>query len=327
MHSKQLNEVRQEPVRPKGEALRATVILARDGKTPADSVKAPAPDFPLPEVGTVLGRYRLLAWSGVGSAGVVFRGLHMALDVPVAVKILYRDRYPDRLAATEHLRTEAFLLARITHPHIVRLWDFHDDPELPYLVTEYVPGPTLGEVIRKEGKLEPHQAVRVVMQAADALGAVWRFGAIHRDLKPDNLILGPEAGVKLIDFGLAKIVAEESRPAPIAATVAEWAGTPAYLAPEQSRFGALVDHRADIYSLGVTFYEALTGRLPFRGKTAAQMILRHREETPLPPSVFNPAIGSDLSKVVLRMLAKNPAQRFDSSESLRAALRAAAAKL
>jgi serine/threonine protein kinase len=311
----------REGTRSGEESQRSTTLLPLDSLTPVEPGKPPKP-APTPEVGAMLGRYQLLAWQGVGSASHVFRSVHPAFDIPVAVKVVNRDAHPDPAVPREHLRTEARLLARLNHPYVVRAWDFHDDAELPYLITEYVPGPTLAAVLRRQQRLTPRQALRVVAQTAEALAAIWRAGVVHRDVKPANLILCPDGTVKLLDLGLAAPLGQTMPPAAVLTSPASWAGTPAYLAPEQAQAGAPVDHRADIYSLGVTFYEAVTGRLPFAG-TSSQVVLRHRAEEPPAPDHLAPDVPPTVSALILRMMANEPAQRFDGTEDLRCALEAA----
>jgi len=308
----------REGTRSGEDSQRSTTLLPCDGLTPVELGKPPKP-IPAPEVGAMLGRYRLLAWQGVGSASHVFRSVHPALDIPVAVKVVNREAHPDPAVPREHLRTEARLLARLNHPYVVRAWDFHDDPDLPYLITEYVPGPTLAAILRRQQRLTPRQALRVVAQMAEALAAVWRAGVVHRDVKPANLILCPDGTVKLLDLGLAAPLGEAMPPAAVLTSPASWAGTPAYLAPEQAQPGAAVDHRADIYSLGVTFYEAVTGRLPFAG-TSSEVVLGHRAEDAVPPHHFASDVPAPLSTLIMRMMAKEPARRFENAEELREAL-------
>jgi serine/threonine-protein kinase len=244
----------------------------------------------------------------------VYRGWDEAHACPVAIKIVNWQNVYDRPAALTQMRTEASCLARVKHPRVVRFIDFGMDPRWPYLVTEFVDGRPMGDLLRTGGALPVEWAVYLTSQAVDALGAVWRAGLVHRDIKPDNVLVGPNGVVKLIDFGLAKAaVLQAAREQ----TGPELAGTAAYLAPEQARDASLVDLRADIYSLGVTFYEALTGRLPFDGRNRIQMIFQHINSPVVPPADRNPLVPPLVSDLCLWMLAKNPDERPQNYDDLR----------
>lgn len=272
---------------------------------------------PPPEPGTVVGTYALQHKLGEGVSCHVFRGWDEALSRPVALKILNWANVYDRAAAMKQLRMEAAALARVKHPAVIRFIDFAFDPRWPYLVTEFFEGRPLGELLRAGGALPPEWALFLTSQMADALGAVWRAGLVHRDIKPDNILVGPNGNAKLIDFGLAKadaIEAGRERTGP------EMAGTAAYLAPEQAKDASSVDLRADIYSLGVTLYEALTGRLPFEGRNRVQVIFQHLNTPPVPPAERAPGVPPLLSDLCLWMLAKSPADRPQNYDELRQAL-------
>jgi serine/threonine protein kinase len=301
----------------------ATAICANDNLTPL-MVRPGAPpilDARMPDVGTVLlGRWRIVAWAGVGSASVVFRGKHLDLDLPVAIKIVNRAEYPARAKAIDHLRNEAEVLKRLNHRNISRLWDFSNDPECPFLVTTFVEGMTLGEAIRHRGQLERRQVARAAQCIADALEHATQFGIVHRDIKPDNVILATDQTAKIIDFGLAAIAVESAiAPAPVV-PVNTWIGTAAYLAPEQARSTCTVDHRADIYALGATMYHAITGRLPFDGGSVTQVILRRMREDPPPPIAHVPEIGERFSALVMRMMSRDPDKRYQTYPELQEAL-------
>jgi serine/threonine-protein kinase len=283
----------------------------------AAAADAPSQSAPPPEVGTVVGTFVLQSKLGEGVSCHVFRGWDQARSCPVALKILNWANVYDRTAAMKQLRMEAMALARVKHPLVVRFLDFGFDPRWPYLVTEFFEGRPLGELLRSGGALPAAWSLYLISQMADALGAVWQAGLVHRDIKPDNILVGPNGNAKLIDFGLAKADALE---AARERTGPELAGTAAYLAPEQAKDASLVDHRADIYSLGVTLYESLTGRLPFEGRNRVQVIFQHLNTPPVPPAERAEGIPPLLSDLCLWMLAKNPDDRPQNHEELRHAL-------
>ncbi len=277
----------------------------------------PPQTAPPPEVGTVVGTFVLQEKLGEGVSCHVFRGWDQSRSRPVALKILNWANVYDRGAAMKQLRMEAMALARVKHPLVVRFLDFGFDPRWPYLVTEFFEGRPLGELLRSGGALPPAWALFLISQMADALGAVWQAGLVHRDIKPDNILVGPNGNAKLIDFGLAKADALE---AARERTGPELAGTAAYLAPEQAKDASVVDHRADIYSLGVMLYEMLTGRLPFEGRNRVQVIFQHLNTPPVAPVERAEGVPPLLSDLCLWLLAKNPDDRPQNYEELRQAL-------
>jgi len=301
--------------------LAATLIACQNSATPVDSRQANEADPSMPDIGTVLlHRWRLQAWAGLGTASVVFRGQHLELPLPVAIKIVSRQHYRDRETAVGHLRNEAHVLTRLRHPNIARLWDFQEEGEFPCLVTDFIDGTTLRQLIRVDGRVEPRRIVRMALQIADVLAESWREGFVHRDIKPENIVLCVDGTAKLIDFGLATMMGSENLGVHAIASSPPRVGTVAYLAPEQARNSAAVDQRADMYSFGATLYHAVTGRLPFAGNNAAQVILRHIEDVPAPPTAFAPNLNATLSAVILRMMAKSPKDRFANASEFRSAL-------
>jgi serine/threonine-protein kinase len=274
------------------------------------------PPVPPPEVGDVVGSFVLREKLGAGVSCFVFRGSDPVAQMPVALKIINWANVFDRDAAMRQMRTEAAALSRVKHPRVVRFIDFGFDPRWPYLVTEFVDGRALGELLRGGGSLPLDWAVYITSQVVDALGAVWQAGLVHRDIKPDNVLVGPTGEAKLIDFGLAK---QPVLQAMAGHTGPELAGTASYLAPEQAKDASVVDLRADVYSLGVAFYEALTGRLPFEGKNRIQMIFHHLNTAPTPPNQVNPKVPPLVNDLCLWMLAKNPAERPQGYDDLRSA--------
>ena len=278
-------------------------------------------DVPPPAAGDVLGTVRLTESLGAGASCFVFRGWDDATQAAVAVKIINWANVFDRQAAMRQMRTEAAALARVKHPRVVRFHDFGFDPRWPYLVTEYVDGRPLGDLLRGGGPLPLEWSVYIISQMVDALGAVWKAGLVHRDIKPDNILVGASGAAKLIDFGLAK---QPVLQAMAGQTGPELAGTASYLAPEQAKDAGVVDLRADVYSLGVTFYEALTGRLPFDGRNRVQQIFHHLNTVPPSPKQFNPSVPPLVADLCLWMLVKNPAERPQDYDELRQAFDAVA---
>ncbi len=269
----------------------------------------------------VLGPYTLEEELGRGGMGIVFRAHDAALGRTVAVKVL-RPELADEQARARVLR-EARAAARFRHEHAVVVHAVDHTPDgLPYLVMEHVAGPSLAGLLHSRGRLEPLLAVAVVTQVADALAAAHATGLVHRDVKPSNVLLeaagSDEDGyrAKLADFGLARDAAE------VTALTREGAlaGTPAYMSPEQVRGGEPLDPRGDVYSLGVTLYEVLTGELPFRG--APHMVLRQvLHDEPRPPRRLNDAIPPDLETICLKAMDKEPGRRYQGAGELAADLR------
>jgi serine/threonine-protein kinase len=281
----------------------------------AQDADAP-PNVPPPEVGDVVGTFRLAEKLGAGVSCFVFRGIDEHTQAAVALKIINWSNVFDRDAAMRQMRTEAAALSRVKHPRVVRFIDFGFDPRWPYLVTEYIDGRALGELLRAGGSLPLDWVVYLTSQVVDALGAVWQAGLVHRDIKPDNVLIAPDGTAKLIDFGLAK---QPVLQAIAGNTGPELAGTASYLAPEQAKDASVVDLRADVYSLGVAFYETLTGRLPFEGKNRIQMIFHHLNTAPTPPNQVNPKVPPLVNDLCLWMLSKNPAERPQGYDDLRSA--------
>jgi serine/threonine protein kinase len=281
-----------------------------------ESPEQTAARVPNPKSGDRIASYLLHDQLGQGVSCHVFRGWDEVKQIPVAVKIVNWSNVYDRGAALKQMRSEAMALSRIKHSRVVRFIDFGFDSRWPYLAIEFVEGRPLGELIRTGGALPANWAMYILSQMVDGLGAVWKASIVHRDIKPDNILIGSSGVAKLIDFGLAKsdvLKLAEGNTGP------ELAGTAAYIAPEQAKDASNVDLRADIYSLGVTLFEALTGRLPFEARNRVQMIFQHMTATPMPPCEVNTDVPQLASDLCLWMLAKNPDERPQSFDELRSA--------
>ncbi len=272
------------------------------------------------QIGDLLGKYELVGEIGEGATSYVYRGRHRTLEFSVAVKILKQSSLEDSPHLLERLKSEAVLLARLNHPNIVRLWDFEDEGPVRYLVLELVPGGTLADLIRQKGRIPPRFACDIIRQAVEGLAEAQKYGIVHRDVKPGNLLLGKDGHAKVADLGLA-IVPNAKKPGspPLKKSYAP-AGTAAYLAPEQASDPLSADFRADIYSLGATFYHALTGALPFPGRSTMEVIMKHLRHMPTSPREYVPDLSERCADVVMRMLAKKPEDRFGSYADLRLAL-------
>jgi CheY-like chemotaxis protein len=268
--------------------------------------------------GQLLGKCLLMEEIGRGSYGRVYRALHTSLKISVVVKILQANDHE----ALEAFKAEARILAQLNHPNIVRIMDFEDDAENPYVVLENVQGYSLAELIEQSGHVRLDRVLQIIFQTVAGLSAAQGIGIVHRDIKPGNILITRSGEAKVADLGLALLVnsADRSSTADGKAGSATTVGTAAYMAPEQARDSSQVDHRADIYSLGVTFYQAVTGQLPFTGKTANSVLLKHASEAPVPPHRLVPALDPAVSRVILRMLEKDPDDRHPTYAELQADL-------
>jgi len=257
------------------------------------------------------GRYSLERELGRGGMGIVFLARDVALDRPVAIKLL-----PPSVAALPEERArflrEARTAAGLSHPHIVPIHAVEELGDLVFFVMGYVDGETLGQRVRRAGPLPPYEVMRITQQVAWALGHAHAHGVVHRDVKPDNVLLERGSGRALVsDFGIA--AQTTLRETPTSGVV----GTPQYMSPEQAA-GEPVDPRSDLYSLGVTAYYAATGQLPFEADSVAGLIAKHAGEVPPPVASVAPRLPSSFSTAIDRCLAKAPEDRFASADALAA---------
>jgi serine/threonine protein kinase len=263
-------------------------------------------------------RYRILRELGRGGMGVVYQARQTVMDRQVVIKVISKTLldHPDAL---ERFRREVQAAARLAHPNIVIAHDAEQAGELHMLVMEFVAGQNLAEVLQRKGPLPVAHACSYVRQAALGLQHAHEKGMVHRDIKPQNLMLTPKGQVKILDFGLAKAVSERAAGAGLTAANA-YMGTPEYSAPEQATDARSADIRADLYSLGCTLYCLLAGHPPFREDTPVKTILAHLEKEPTPLPELRPDVPPALWAVVARMLAKDPAQRYQRPAEVAQAL-------
>jgi serine/threonine protein kinase/DNA-directed RNA polymerase subunit RPC12/RpoP len=257
-----------------------------------------------------LGKYRVLGIIGHGGMGIVYQAEDSLLKRKVALKAILPAFGANEQIHKRFLR-EARALAQLDHENVVRLYEVNEDRGVPYIAMEFLSGATL-EARLRDGLLPLAEALRISREIAEGLAAAHKQNLIHRDIKPANVFLAGEAGqVKILDFGLARADAEESRLTASGAIL----GTPAYMSPEQSR-GEQVDYRCDLFSLGVVLYRVCTGHEPFRGPDAVSTMLAITTETPIAPQVKNFEVSPDLSDLIMKLLDKQPAKRGTAQQAV-----------
>lgn len=296
--------------------LQSTVIISdrfteRRAQLSARPAEEPAAE-PL-EPGSMVGRYLTLSRIGVGGMGIVYRAHDTELNRTVALKVLppALSKYPEYL---KRFHTEAQAQARLNSPHVVTLHELMDHPVGKVLVLEYVEGETLENRLRHYGPLSVPEAVRVFEQAMRGVEHIHRAGVVHRDLKPSNIFITRDGEVKLMDFGIAQLM-DKHDPSQNGAMV----GTLLYISPEQIN-GRETDGRSDVYTLGISLFEAVTGRLPFERRTDYALMHAHVQENPPSPKEFQRRLPRELEAVILKAIAKDPNRRYQTVTEFRAAL-------
>jgi len=273
----------------------------------------PSPEF-LALQEALAGRYSLERELGRGGMGIVYLAQEVRLDRPVALKVLPPD-FAARPTLRDRFLREARTAARLSHPHIVPIYAVHEIDGFVFFAMAYVEGETLGERIRSKGPLPPRDAARILREVAWALAYAHGQGVVHRDVKPDNILLEAAGGRALVtDFGIARVGAGSG-----ITEVGEVLGTAEFMSPEQAS-GEAVDERSDLYSLGVVAHYMLSGRLPFQGPTVAATLAKHLTQPAPPLASVSPALPAPLAQAVDRCLAKDPSARFAKGEELADAL-------
>ena len=266
----------------------------------------------LPLVGN---RYALATPLGTGGMGRVYLAHDNILHRDVALKVLI-DRYAESEEFVERFRREARSAARLNHPNIASVYDLGRSGDGTYhIAMEYVPGGTLKDRVAAAGSLDPSIAAELGSQVAEALGFAHERGVIHRDVKPENILLTASGDAKVVDFGIARAAT-----APTISQTGHILGTATYMSPEQA-MGEPVEPASDLYSLGLVLYEALTGEVPFKADTLVAMALKHVEEPPRPPKEVSPNVPEGMNAIILKLLAKKPEDRYRSAAELAGDLR------
>ncbi len=284
-------------------------------------------------IGARFGPYLMLERVGEGGMGTVYRAEDTRIGVPVAVKVLDESRTRDPQILSR-FRREARIATALRHPNIAAFHDF-DEAVVPgsggggvrrrvvFLVMEWVEGEDLTAQLQRKERFAASRLVEIARQVTAALEAAHAAGVVHRDLKPSNIRITPSSVVKVLDFGLAKILesAELHRdhPPTFQTSIGSLLGTAPYMAPEQL-FGRSVDARTDLFALGVVLYQMATGEVPFSGRNIVEVLQAVSSKTPVPPSRLDPGLPPRLDALILRLLAKEPAGRFPSAVAVREAL-------
>lgn len=261
-------------------------------------------------------RYEIHSRIGRGGMADVFLARDRLLDRPVAVKVLFPE-YATDPSFVERFRREAQAAANLNHPNIVGVYDWGRQGGTYFIVMEYVQGATLAELLKKDGPLAANRAVDVAGEVTAALSFAHRNGVVHRDVKPGNILVSPTGSVKVADFGIARAL-NSSTEADLTQAGAVM-GTATYFSPEQAQ-GANPDPRSDLYSLGIVMYEMVSGRPPFQGDNPVAIAYKQVHEAPRPLSAVRPDVARGYEAIVMKLLAKNPANRYPSAEDLRADL-------
>lgn len=258
-------------------------------------------------------RYEVIEELGSGAMGKIYKVQDKKIGEVMAMKVLNPDIASDETVVLR-FKNELLLARKITHKNVCRMFDIGDDQGMIFITMEYVSGEDLKRTLMRIGQLSPGKAIIIAKQICAGLTAAHRMGVIHRDLKPQNIMLDQEGNIRIMDFGIARSTQAKGLTA-----TGVIIGTPEYISPEQLDDLEL-DPRSDIYSLGIILYEMLTGIVPFDGKTPLNIVLKHKTEIPKDPLAINPQIPNDLKRIVLRCLAKDREKRFQDARELSEAL-------
>ncbi len=300
-------KAREERLRQQVDDLRQAIEETRD--TPRQAVSARDAELAVGEV--FAERYQILAVIDGGGMGMVYKARDRELDDDIAIKTLHSDLISDDARMIDRFKTEIRLARMISHPSVVRTHDFGKWNGVYYLTMEYVEGVTARHLIAKRGRLAVSSTLAIATQLARSLEVAHELGVIHRDIKPQNLLLDKNGALKVLDFGVACLTERTGNLTEAGIVV----GTPAYMAPEQL-LDETAEERSDLYAVGVVLYECLTGRLPFEAGSSIALIAKLLNEEPIPPDQLNPDVSPELSGLIIRLLSKNRDERPASASEL-----------
>ncbi len=260
--------------------------------------------------GRVFGdRYEVIEELGEGGMGIVYKVFDRKIEEKVALKVLAPEIAGDE-KTIERFRNELKLARKVSHRNVCRMYDLSEEEKTPFITMEFVPGENLKSLIRRVGQLSKVKAISIAKQVCEGLAEAHRLGVVHRDLKPQNIMVDSEGNARIMDFGIARSIRTKS-----ITETGMIIGTPEYMSPEQVE-GVETDHQSDLYSLGVILFEMLTGRVPFRGETPLSVILKHKTEQPPDPRKFDENIPIAISRMILKCMEKDKKKRYQTANAL-----------
>lgn len=257
-------------------------------------------------IGRIVGNYKIIQALGEGGVGMVYKGVDTMLDREVAIKVL-RPELASQTSVVERFRSEAVTLAKLSHPNIATLYSLFRDGQDLLMVLEFIKGETLDHTLHRRGKIPTDEAIPIFCQALEGINYAHKLGIVHRDIKPGNMMLTDDDILKVLDFGIARLLGSNRM-----TRIGNVIGTLEYMSPEQVR-GHETDARSDVYGMGIMLYEMLTGRLPFESENDFALMKMQTENTPVPPRQLNPNIPAEVENAIMKSVAKDPNQRFQSA--------------
>jgi serine/threonine protein kinase len=271
--------------------------------------KVPTEIPTLPEVGEIIDKYEIREVIGKGATATVYRAFHQFLKIEVALKVLSPQLIISDPLIQDKFIDEAMHTAKLSHHNLIKIYDVEKRGQYTYIVMEYIQGSTVDTILKKQGRIKPLSGIKIVTELCKVLGKLYESGMIHRDIKPGNIMINNKSEIKLADFGLAKIIDEPDKYQTISGKIY---GTPYYMSPEQFNTPDKVDLRSDLYSLGATIYHMVTGRVPFETNSIQKIVYMQLFETPAAPDSISDTISPEFSRLIMKLLEKDPDKRYQN---------------